>query len=585
MCGLPPAARVGHRSAPARRLGESSVHELPRREARTVPVGARPVVESCLNCHLPHGSNRDALLTTSIPFLCQECHAQLGLVNHPTRSRVGRISRAGSAPTSASRTAAVSTATRRSTARTIRRGRVSTGDRSPIRSTRTLDRRRDAAGGDRARCSRPGPRDRGSGQRGDLRDLAPRGSRRPLLAPQDPAPLADRLPLPLSLRSAGRSRALARLEDARLRLDRLGGVVRRTTDEAYYREYTDRSDGILDALRLDARHTSGAYAELGAQALGRNDASLFAEGGWRGSLRVRGYYDELLHRFADDARVLYQGVGSEHLTLPAGLPPRQQHRGADRRRAGVGRREPRRAHAQEGRCRRAIGSASEPRAPSGLPARAAPRRAALRRRDRLRVPGSQRRQCRRDTRADRRPHPRLPRRTVVRALLAPARARLRGLALRHAAGIAHLGQSVRGHRRRPGPLCARAGQPCAPLQRNARLHASGPRALDHDARLGDGATGRDPARADDQRGLHRLDRSGDFALAAHRERPSRHEPGHVDAAVLAAAQPQPRWDGALPQAQQSDQLQGAQPRDRRLRVRRRGRELRRPAPLRGRPLR
>jgi DmsE family decaheme c-type cytochrome len=42
-----------------------------------------PVVESCLNCHLPHGSNRDALLTTSPPFLCQECHAQLGLVNHP----------------------------------------------------------------------------------------------------------------------------------------------------------------------------------------------------------------------------------------------------------------------------------------------------------------------------------------------------------------------------------------------------------------------------------------------------------------------------------------------------------------------
>jgi DmsE family decaheme c-type cytochrome len=42
-----------------------------------------PVTESCLNCHLPHGSNRESLLTTSIPFLCQECHAQLGLVNHP----------------------------------------------------------------------------------------------------------------------------------------------------------------------------------------------------------------------------------------------------------------------------------------------------------------------------------------------------------------------------------------------------------------------------------------------------------------------------------------------------------------------
>ncbi len=42
-----------------------------------------PVTESCLNCHRPHGSNRDALLTTSPPFLCQECHAQLGLANHP----------------------------------------------------------------------------------------------------------------------------------------------------------------------------------------------------------------------------------------------------------------------------------------------------------------------------------------------------------------------------------------------------------------------------------------------------------------------------------------------------------------------
>ena len=42
-----------------------------------------PVSESCLNCHLPHGSNRDALLVMSPPFLCQECHAQLGVVNPP----------------------------------------------------------------------------------------------------------------------------------------------------------------------------------------------------------------------------------------------------------------------------------------------------------------------------------------------------------------------------------------------------------------------------------------------------------------------------------------------------------------------
>lgn len=42
-----------------------------------------PVTESCLNCHNPHGSNRDFLLTSSPPFLCQECHAQIGVQNHP----------------------------------------------------------------------------------------------------------------------------------------------------------------------------------------------------------------------------------------------------------------------------------------------------------------------------------------------------------------------------------------------------------------------------------------------------------------------------------------------------------------------
>lgn len=42
-----------------------------------------PVTEGCTSCHLPHGSNRDSLLVTSPPFLCQQCHAQLGVFNHP----------------------------------------------------------------------------------------------------------------------------------------------------------------------------------------------------------------------------------------------------------------------------------------------------------------------------------------------------------------------------------------------------------------------------------------------------------------------------------------------------------------------
>ncbi len=42
-----------------------------------------PVTEGCTSCHLPHGSNQDSLLITSPPFLCQQCHAQLGVRNHP----------------------------------------------------------------------------------------------------------------------------------------------------------------------------------------------------------------------------------------------------------------------------------------------------------------------------------------------------------------------------------------------------------------------------------------------------------------------------------------------------------------------
>lgn len=42
-----------------------------------------PVVESCLNCHHPHGSNHDALLISPAPFLCNQCHGQLGSFSHP----------------------------------------------------------------------------------------------------------------------------------------------------------------------------------------------------------------------------------------------------------------------------------------------------------------------------------------------------------------------------------------------------------------------------------------------------------------------------------------------------------------------
>jgi DmsE family decaheme c-type cytochrome len=39
-----------------------------------------PVRESCLNCHTPHGSNHLKLQRSSVPFICQQCHAN---TRHP----------------------------------------------------------------------------------------------------------------------------------------------------------------------------------------------------------------------------------------------------------------------------------------------------------------------------------------------------------------------------------------------------------------------------------------------------------------------------------------------------------------------
>jgi MtrB/PioB family decaheme-associated outer membrane protein len=91
-------------------------------------------------------------------------------------------------------------------------------------------------------------------------------------------------------------------------------------NEAYYEEFGDHKDGAIDAARFEAHHApSGAYAEFGASAIGRDDASAFLDAGQRGLLRVRAFYDELPHRYANDARILFDGAGSQNLTLPAGL--------------------------------------------------------------------------------------------------------------------------------------------------------------------------------------------------------------------------------------------------------------------------
>ena len=50
-----------------------------------------PVRESCMSCHTPHGSNHIKLQKTSVPYLCQQCHAN---TRHP-----GTLYDAARAPT------------------------------------------------------------------------------------------------------------------------------------------------------------------------------------------------------------------------------------------------------------------------------------------------------------------------------------------------------------------------------------------------------------------------------------------------------------------------------------------------------
>lgn len=40
-----------------------------------------PASENCVLCHNPHGSNHEAMLTQKVPFLCQNCHSSAG---HPS---------------------------------------------------------------------------------------------------------------------------------------------------------------------------------------------------------------------------------------------------------------------------------------------------------------------------------------------------------------------------------------------------------------------------------------------------------------------------------------------------------------------
>ena len=94
------------------------------------------------------------------------------------------------------------------------------------------------------------------------------------------------------------------------------------TDNARFIEYADWSDGfLLRRFALDVRQREGGgYLELGGGSVGRDDQFYRLEVGRFGWGRFRSTYDSLRHVYADNARVLFEGGGTEELTLPPGLP-------------------------------------------------------------------------------------------------------------------------------------------------------------------------------------------------------------------------------------------------------------------------
>jgi hypothetical protein len=95
------------------------------------------------------------------------------------------------------------------------------------------------------------------------------------------------------------------------------------TSETRFGRYADRdSGGIVNWLDLALLHPeSDLYFEFAGGSIGRDDAFYRGEIGEAGLWRLRGTWSGIPLPYATDARVLWEGVGTDHLRLPAGLVP------------------------------------------------------------------------------------------------------------------------------------------------------------------------------------------------------------------------------------------------------------------------
>ncbi|HKA15165.1 MAG TPA: MtrB/PioB family outer membrane beta-barrel protein [Myxococcota bacterium] len=93
--------------------------------------------------------------------------------------------------------------------------------------------------------------------------------------------------------------------------------------ETRYERYRVVQDGpLVDLLNLELLQPKrGDYALFRGGSIGRDDQFYDLEAGRAGWLRVRGWFSGIPHRYANDAKILFDGDGSDSLRLPPGLTP------------------------------------------------------------------------------------------------------------------------------------------------------------------------------------------------------------------------------------------------------------------------
>ena len=103
------------------------------------------------------------------------------------------------------------------------------------------------------------------------------------------------------------------------------GVLAKSHSEpaAGFRDYGDfRGGAVLNYLNFALEQTGTArYLEVTAGAVGRDDQYYRATLGQYGDFKTNLYFSQIPKAFTDQARTVFQGAGSENLTLPAGLAP------------------------------------------------------------------------------------------------------------------------------------------------------------------------------------------------------------------------------------------------------------------------